>query len=149
VTALGAAALALLLGGAGQATAEFLTAVTLSGGSVYNGTIPAPLEMGWEFTPKSDILVTALGVWDAGSGSSSNVQPGTQVGLFRLGDFKELASVAVTDTTSPLQAQFRYVALASPVTLAGGQTYEVISYLPAGPFPGIVFSSTSFDPDPE
>ncbi len=150
VTALGVATLAFWLGGAGCATAAPITAVTLSGGSAYNGggSLPNILEMGWGFTPDSDIRVTALGLWDTGSGAASSVPPGTQIGLFRRGDSAELASVAVTDTASPLQDQFRYVGLAAPVTLAAGEAFEVLTYMPAGyPFPGIVYSSTTFAPE--
>ncbi len=137
---------ALVLVGAGRAGAGFTTAVTLSGGSALSGNIPNILEEGWGFVPNSDIAVTALGLWDAGSGVDSRVQPGTLVGLFRRSDSALLASVAVTDTAAPLQDQFRYVSLTNPVTLTAGQAYEVISYVPPGPFPEIVFSSTTFAP---
>ena len=76
---------------------------------------------GFDFTVGSDsLMVTALGLWDQNRNGFTNSHT---VGLWdNTGNL--LAQVSISSGTSnPLTGDFRYVTLATPVTLNAGATY--------------------------
>lgn len=85
---------------------------------------------GFDFTPRTDIVVTALGWYDHGGDGLNNPHP---VGIY-LTSTQQLVAPAVTVTSaSPLDTatSFRFASIA-PLTLSAGVTYTIVGF-GAGP----------------
>jgi hypothetical protein len=87
---------------------------------------------GWRFTPTIDIDVTALGFFDATSlpaGTGTGLTQPHDVGIYRVSDQLLMASNTIpAGSGALLAANFRYVALPTPVRLAGGTTYLMAGF---------------------
>lgn len=103
--------------------------------------------VGWSFTPKSDLLLNRLGVFDADRDRIHSEHH--YVGLWEGTTLK--ASVTITETpanptpeVSPNGALFHWQNLAQPLLLKQGQTYTVGATLYAGSVGGGT-STSDFD----
>lgn len=83
--------------------------------------------VGYQFTPSSNITITALGR-AVSSGMSNN----HAVKIWKVSDQSVVASVTVTPSSSTDSLGYKYVMLGSPVTLAAGSAYRIASYETAG-----------------
>ena len=89
---------------------------------------PAPPEkaitagtVGWKFTPRVDIKITALGCYDA---DQDGLELGHRVGMFKGHPERLLASVTVRPK-STLDGAFRWESLKAPLVLKAGEAYLV------------------------
>jgi Domain of unknown function (DUF4082) len=103
---------------AGAALAQ-VPAVTSFTGSTAFGSIDATDQtIGYTFTPTSNIVVSALGVWEQNTGV--NLTQTHQVGLWTAGG--ALLASGTVPLNSTVTGSWRYVSI-TPVTLTAGQTY--------------------------
>ena len=130
---LAAAAALLALAGPPALAAAGAPALTVATpGTVFDST---PYSLGFAFTLQADVVLTALGVWDA---DADGLPAAAQVGLWRDGDAQPLVLSTITaGTTAVLDGGFRWQALdplasGGPMLLASGQRYVVAAYLDGG-----------------
>jgi len=85
---------------------------------------------GFDFTPRTDIIVTALGWYDHGADGLNNPHP---VGIYLTATQQLVAPAATVTTQSPLDTatSFRFEPIA-PLTLSANVTYTIVGY-GAGP----------------
>jgi hypothetical protein len=114
--------------------ASLLFAASLAANAVTMGLGPAQGDYGWSgesvgnrFTVNQDIWVTHLGVWDEGQDGLAN--------SYRVVVFDSVgASLASADvasgTAAPLTNGTRWAPLATPLQLAAGSEYTVVTYRP-------------------
>ena len=97
-------------------------AVTLSNTTGQSLANP-PFTLGWQFTTNSSITVSELGLFDD---SLNGLVDSHQIGIWNsTGTLLGMTTVQA-GTVDPLINQFRYAAITGgPITLAGGQTYEI------------------------
>jgi hypothetical protein len=81
---------------------------------------------GFDFTPSSDIVVTALGWYDSGSDGLKNAHP---VGIYLTSTQQLLAPAVTVTTSSPLDAAtgFRFESMA-PLSLLANIRYTIVGY---------------------
>lgn len=101
------------------------------------GTQPHTGTVGFEFTPSVNMTVTALGYYDYKNGSSSDVGDGLldspQVGLWAKATGAELTRVTIpSGTSATLDGVFRYLTLATPISLTAGTAYVVGAEVQSG-----------------
>ncbi len=106
---------------------------------------------GWRFTPTTDIDITALGFFDATSlpaGTGAGLSQSHDAGIYRVSDLVLVASNTIpTGILADLNANFRYVALPTPVRLAGGTTYLMAGFaLSLSPDPAAFATSWTMAP---
>lgn len=94
--------------------------------------------LGWEFTTNSSIVVTSLGYFDDGGLTETH-----NVGIYNSSGVL-LASATVTGSGTQ-EGFFNYVSIA-PLTLAAGQTYQVMGN--SGFTDPYAYDTTSFVVDP-
>ncbi len=109
--------------------------------------------VGWKFSPKTDLFLTKLGVYDADKDRMHSEQH--QVGIWSSADSASpLASVIIDENkgnipvaSSPGNALFHFESLAAPIKLIAGMTYYVGATLYSGTVtqPGQIPNSTDFD----
>ncbi len=98
---------------------------------------------GWVFTVREDAFLTALGMYDDGSG----VRPPHPMAIWRTNS-QTLLGGATVDRQSPIENQFLWEDLVSPIALEAGVEYTVGVFFP-NPLEGeIVFEDGfhQFDP---
>jgi hypothetical protein len=106
---------------------------------------------GWRFTPTIDIEVTALGFFDATSlqaGAGTGLVQPHDVGIYRVSDQLLVASNTIpAGSGALLAANFRFIALPTPVRLAGGTTYLMAGFaFSASPDPAAVAGNWTMAP---
>src|SRR4051794_39543468 len=114
--------LAALTAFAGLAAAQVPAISGFTGATVF-GAVSSPASdqtIGFSFTPASNVVVTALGVWDASTGDP--LTQSHQVGIWTAGG--TLLASGTVPANGPLTGSWRYVSI-SPVTLTAGQSYIV------------------------
>jgi hypothetical protein len=112
------AALALLLGGVGQARADFIPAVDFTGGTGFFGSDT----IGYSFTVGANPLtLDALGLEVTG------IPPGNTVRIYQDGTTVNLASATIT-ASDPLASdgKYRYHDLTTSITLLANTKYEIV-----------------------
>ena len=91
---------------------------------------------GWRFMPTAAITVSALGYFDVSSlpgGGGAGLVQAHDVGIFRVADQSLVTQVTVqAGTAGSLAENYRYTPLASPVSLAAGETYLLAAYVLSG-----------------
>jgi hypothetical protein len=97
-----------------------------------------PFTLGFEFTADTDLLVSALGVFDDDLDGLVN---NFSVGLWNAGGTLLASTTVPNGTAASLTDQFRYVDIV-PVLLAGGQNYRLGALYLSG-IDALIFSSTS------
>src|SRR5947209_9809082 len=102
----------------GACLAQVPAVTTFTAATQFGSVTGTDQTIGFTFTPTVNIVVSALGVWDANAPVAFTQTH--QVGLWDSSGTL-LASTTVL-TTSPLTGAWRYVAI-TPVTLLAGQTY--------------------------
>ncbi len=93
--------------------------------TLYTATTGTPQSFGWSFIPTVPVTVTALGHFDAGG---DGLASGHQLGLFDPAGTALAVTSISAGTATPLVGDFRFVTLASSVTLAPGLRYTVAAY---------------------
>jgi hypothetical protein len=116
--------LAALTAFAGLAAAQVPAVSSFTGATVF-GAVSSPASdqtIGFVFTPNSNIVVSALGVWEDPTLGVTPLATSHQVGLWTSGG--TLLASATVLTSSPFTGAWRYVPI-TPVTLTAGQSYTV------------------------
>jgi hypothetical protein len=112
--------LTALLAVAGACLAQVPAITTFTGATAFGSINSTDQTIGFSFTANSNILVTALGVWEQNTGA--NLAQAHQVGLWTSGG--ALLASATVAVNSPVTGDWRYANI-TPVMLTGGQTYVV------------------------
>lgn len=105
-----------------------------------------PFTLGFSFTAQNAMNLTALGIFDD---SQNGLAESHQLGLWDAGGNLLASATIGSGTSGTLIGNFRYVDLATVVTLAAGQTYQIGALYTSGAdpliFPGL---ATGFTTDP-
>ena len=117
-----------------------------NGGPTTFGVSTGYTVVGWSFTPKTDLYLTRLGVWDADKDKIHSELH--YVGIWAAGNpSSPLASVSINEQTrnvpetSPNGAYFHFGNLTAPLRLSAGATYAVGATL----YAGLANSTPDFD----
>jgi hypothetical protein len=120
-------------GAAAVAVGDKIEAVKLRPGQVSGGG--RNLVDGWEFRPKADIVVTDVGLYDAGGDGLASAH---EIAIW---DVEEPATPLVQETifrgqSAPLVGSFRFVPT-TPVKLLAGHHYAIVAHFPDGNDPTV------------
>lgn len=94
----------------------------------------SPFTLGWVFTTNHSIKVTQLGLFDD---SLNGLVDSYQIGIFDAAGNLLGSTTIANGTTDPLINQFRYAPLASAITVAAGQQYEIGALVLTGDDPPV------------
>lgn len=83
--------------------------------------------VGYQFTPSSNLTVTALGRSVSGSLNNNHL-----VKIWRVSDQSVVASVTITPSSATDALGYKYEVLGTPVTLTSGAAYRIASYETSG-----------------
>ena len=102
------------------------TPAVVPGNPVSSLAFLAQVVEGWQFTPTTNIVVSALGFSDVGG---DGLADNHLVGILRVSDLAVIASATIT-TNSTLQGSYRYASI-SPVLLNAGVAYQIMGTFPS------------------
>ena len=122
--------LGLTVGLASQANAQSLTSpVTFTGGAA-QGTLAAfnGWEMGYKFEANTAITVADLSVYDSAGSTGNGLAVSIPVGIWNSSGTLLGSVIVPAGSDVPIQDDFRYAALSTPITLVAGQTYYVAAW---------------------
>jgi len=99
----------------GRGFTDFLT-------TAYSGGMTSAGAWGYEFTPTQDITVAALGRTVSGTMTQNHT-----IRIWQVSNQSQVASATVTPASSTDGNGYKYVTLATPVTLTSGTVYRIAS----------------------
>ena len=113
-----------LVVGSAAATIPALGTLNQSGTPLFSTSTFTPASVGYQFTALEDIQIVSMGIFDLGGNGLTNP---ADVGIFsQAGD---LLRHVVIPPSAPLRGDFRYTALASPLSVAAGTSLRVAHFV--------------------